>query len=61
MHVTRYPKFRERLAPQLAGRPITAPRDMAVMMRNLPSVTVSDDPHDNYLLAMAEAGWADFW
>jgi hypothetical protein len=34
---------------------------MAVMIRNSSTVTVSDDPHDNYLLAMAEAGLRIFW
>lgn len=30
------------------------------MVQNLPVVTVSPDPYDNYLLAMASAGSADF-
>lgn len=60
MRVTRYPKIRERLSPQLAGRLINELRDMAVMVKNLPVVSVCDDPYDNYLLAMAEAGTADF-
>jgi putative PIN family toxin of toxin-antitoxin system len=58
--VTRYPKIRERLAPALAGRLINELRDIAVVVQNLPVVTVSRDPHDNYLLAMASAGSADF-
>lgn len=60
MRVTRYPKIRERLAPALAGRLINEVRDLAVMVTNLPVVTVSSDPYDNYLLAMASAGAADF-
>jgi hypothetical protein len=60
MRVTRYPKIRERLAPSLAGRLINDVRDLAVMVRSLPAVTVSRDPHDNYLLAIASAGAADF-
>lgn len=60
MRVTRYPKIRERLHPALAGRLINELRDLAVVVRNLPVVTISPDPHDNYLLAMAAAGAADF-
>jgi uncharacterized protein len=58
--VTRYPRIRERLAPQLAGRLINELRDIAVVVKNLPVVTVSPDPYDNYLLATAAAGSADF-
>lgn len=60
MRVTRYPRIRERLAPALAGRLINEVRDLAVTVTNLPAVTVSPDPHDNYLLAIASAGSADF-
>ena len=60
MRVTRYPKIRERLAPALAGRLINEVRDLAIMVTNLPVVTASSDPYDNYLLAMASAGSADF-
>ena len=60
MRVTRYPKIRERLAAALAGRLINEVRDLAVLVDNLPVVTVSPDPNDNYLLAMARVGSADF-
>jgi putative PIN family toxin of toxin-antitoxin system len=60
MRVTRYPKIRERLAPALAGRLINEIRDLAVLLSELPIVTASPDPHDNYLLAMAASGSADF-
>jgi uncharacterized protein len=60
MRVTRYQKIRERLAPALAGRLINELRDIAVTVQNLPSVAVCADPYDNYLLAMAAAGAADF-
>lgn len=60
MRVTRYPKIRERLAPALAGRLINELREVAVVVKNLPTVTVCADPYDNYLLAMAAAGAADF-
>jgi uncharacterized protein len=60
MRVTRYPKIRERLAPSLAGRLINEIRDLAVLQTELPVVTTSPDPNDNYLLAMAASGSADF-
>lgn len=60
MRVTRYPKIRERLSPTLAGRLINEVRDLAIMVTNLPTVSASSDPYDNYLLAMASAGGADF-
>jgi putative PIN family toxin of toxin-antitoxin system len=60
MRVTRYPRIRERLSPPLAGRLVNELRDVAVMVTNLPRVTASPDPYDNYLLATALAGSADF-
>lgn len=60
MRVTRYPKIRERLAPSLAGRLINELRDIAVTVKTLPPVKISPDPHDDYLLAIAVAGGADF-
>lgn len=60
MRVTRYPKIRERLAPALAGRLINDLRAIAVIMDKLPVIDVSTDPDDNYLLAVAAAGSADF-
>lgn len=53
MRVTRYPKIRERLAPALAWRLINELRDIAVGLKNLPTVTICQDPFDNYLLAIA--------
>ena len=60
MRVSRYPKIRERLNPALAGRLVNDLRAIAVTVENLPAVDVSADPHDNYLLAIAVAGSADF-
>jgi uncharacterized protein len=60
MRVTRYPKIRERLAPALAGGLINELRDIAVVLKHLPTVGVCQDPHDNHLLSMAVAGAADF-
>ncbi len=50
----------ERLAPALAGRLINEPRDIAVVLKNLPTVAICEDQYDNYLLAMTVAGAADF-
>jgi len=58
--VTRYPKIRARLSPVLAGRLVNEVRDLAVLIVDLPAVAVSPDPDDDYLLAMASAGKADF-
>lgn len=60
VRVTRYPRIKERLAPALAGRLINEIRDMATVVERLPVVTASPDPDDNYLLAIATAGSADF-
>jgi putative PIN family toxin of toxin-antitoxin system len=58
MRVTRYPKIQERLDPAAAGRLINDIRRLAIEVRDLPSITVSPDPADNYLLATAAAGAA---
>ncbi len=58
--VTRYPKIRERLAPAVAGRLVNDVRSLAIMLDKLPIVDVSSDPDDNYLLALAAEGAADF-
>ena len=60
MRVTRYPRIRERLSPALAGRLINEIRDIATVIDRLPVVIVSPDPDDNELLAIAQAGAADF-
>ena len=58
--VTRYPKIRERLTPAVAGRLVNDLRGLAVTLDALPAVDVSPDADDNYLLAIAMAGSADF-
>jgi uncharacterized protein len=60
MRVSRYPKIRARLTPALAGRLINELREVAIMVANFPTVDTCADPYDNYLLAMAAAGAADF-
>jgi putative PIN family toxin of toxin-antitoxin system len=55
---------REHLAPYIergdAGRVINQIRAEALILGKLPPVERSKDPADNFLLAMAEAGEADF-
>lgn len=58
--VTRYPKIKVRLRPALAGELVNQMRDLAEVVDNLPHVDASPDPFDNYLLAIAQAGQADF-
>lgn len=58
--VTRYLRIRARLLPALAGRLINRLRDVATVVENLPALDCSPDPEDNYLLALAEAGEAQF-
>lgn len=58
--VTRYPKIRQRLKPALAGRLLNELRDLAVTVNSLPSVDISPDPYDNYLLSIANGGQADY-
>ena len=60
VRVTRYSKIRERLPPALAGRLINELRDIATVVQKLRAITASPDPDDNVLLAMAQAGAADF-
>jgi len=60
MRVTRYPKISARLKPSLAGRLINDLRELAVLVANLPTIDVSPDPYDNYLLSIASGGEADY-
>lgn len=58
--MTRYPRIRARIAPALAGRLFNRLRDVALVVDRPPKVYVSPDPDDNYLLALSEAGHAQF-
>ena len=58
--VTHYPKIRERLPQALAGRLINELRSVTEMIDDLPAIDISRDPWDNYLLAMAQVGKAEY-
>ena len=58
--VTRYPRIRKRLRPGHAGQLINALYELAERVEQLPAVTTSPDPADNVLLAIAQAGAADY-
>jgi putative PIN family toxin of toxin-antitoxin system len=58
--VTRYPKIRARLNPAVAGRLVNELKGAAIVAQDLPDVSVSRDPWDNYLLAMIEAAKAGY-
>jgi uncharacterized protein len=58
--VTRYPQIRKRLRPAQAGELVNALYELAERVEPLPGVTASPDPADNLLLAIAQAGRADY-
>lgn len=57
--VATYPKLRTRLQPALIEDWLFTLRRFGLLQANLPTVDVSSDPNDNFLLAIAEAGRAD--
>lgn len=58
--VTRYPAIRSRIHPAQAGRMLNAIRSLAVNIENPSTQSISRDPHDDYLFALAQAGAADY-
>lgn len=58
--VTRHPKVRRYIESAIAGGLVNDLRHFAELLTELPNVEASDDPADNFLLAMAEAGRADY-
>ena len=58
--VSRYPHLISRFVPSKVGRLVSDLRDVSIFLTNLPQVDLSPDPFDNYLLAMAQAGSADY-
>ena len=59
-HVSRYPKLRKYLIPSEAGNMINGLSYQALVLTDLPTLEVSQDPDDNPVLAIAVAGEADF-
>ena len=58
--VARRPVLRARIVPSTVGRLIRDLRQLAEVLTRLPAVERSADPADNFLLAMAEAGNANY-
>ena len=58
--VTRYPRIRNYLRPAAAGTMLNEIRALAAVVGPLPKLSVCADPADNFLLATAQAGKADF-
>ena len=58
--VTRYPRLRPFLQPAEAGTMVNEIRLLATLVVRLPKVDVSPDPADNFLLAAARVGHADY-
>ena len=54
------PFFRARLRASAAELLAAGLRDFSVFCRDLPSGPIAPDPRDSYLLALAEAGEAEF-
>jgi predicted nucleic acid-binding protein len=58
--VTRYPRIKARIDSSAAGTLHNELQHLAVVLRDLPQIDLLPDPGDNFLLAMAQAGEADF-
>ena len=58
--VTRRAHIRRLIRPAQAGRLVNQLRATAIIVDRLPRVRRSDDPADDFLLALCEAGAADY-
>jgi putative PIN family toxin of toxin-antitoxin system len=58
--VTRYPRVKKLIDPSAAGVMYNQLRISAIVLDKLPVVNRSRDAGDNFLLAMAEAGAAEY-
>ena len=56
----RRPRIRALIRPPEAGRLVNQIRALAEPVTGLPPTRRSDDPADDFLLAMSEAGQADY-
>ncbi len=54
------PRIAGRIHPHRAGRLVNQIRKLAVLVEALPPVKRSPDPEDDFLLALCEAGEADY-
>jgi uncharacterized protein len=54
------PQLRPRLNKVAVGQLVNQLRKAAIMIDRLPAIDLSPDPFDNYLLALAQAGSADY-
>jgi uncharacterized protein len=58
--LTRRPQIRALIRPAEAGRLVNQIRALAEPVTRLPATRRSNDPADDFLLAMAESGQADY-
>jgi putative PIN family toxin of toxin-antitoxin system len=58
--VTRYPRVKKLIDPSAAGTMHNQLRASSIVLDKLPAVNRSRDPADNFLLAMAEEGAAEY-
>ena len=58
--VSRYPRLRKLVPAHIAGGAVNDLRNAAIWVEPLPIVDVCRDRWDNYLLALAQAGRADY-
>lgn len=58
--VTRRPAVSQLIRSSEAGHLINSIRGLATMVTRLPQVDVASDPNDDFLLALAQAGQADY-
>jgi putative PIN family toxin of toxin-antitoxin system len=58
--VTRYPRVKKLIDPSAAGAMYNHLRVSNIVLDKLPALDRSPDPADNFLLAMAQAGAAEY-
>ena len=58
--VTRYPRVRAFIEPGAAGSMHNELRHLTMLLTDLPTIELAMDPGDSFLLAMSQAGAADF-
>lgn len=58
--VLRKPAIAARIKPYRGGRLVNQLKDLAENIKRLPRIERSSDPADDFLLALAEAGGADY-